>query len=337
MNAENHRLNLRYQVIVVGVGLALMAVKFFAWWLTNSNAVLTDALESIINVVAGFFAIYSVVLTAKPKDANHPYGHGKVEFLAAGFEGGLIAIAGLLIIGKAFYNLVFPQPIQKIDIGLVLTAASGIVNFGLGFALFQQGKKSRSLTLQADGKHLLSDAYSSGGVIAGMGLVWLTGLVWVDNATALIFGFVILYTGYKLLRSSVAGIMDETDLDSLRPLAELLARHRRENWVDLHNLRAIRYGPSIHIDCHLTVPWYFTVEQGHAEVKMLEEIVQRESPMPVEFFVHADPCTPPAACAICSKKECAQRRAPQEREVPWTLEHLLFVSNHQDYHHMPKA
>lgn len=323
------RQNLRIQIIAVGVGLVLMAIKFFAWWLTNSNAILTDALESIINVVAGLFAVYSLILASKPKDANHPYGHGKIEFLAAGFEGGLIALAGAIIIGKSVYNLVFPQALQQLDLGLVLTAFSGAVNFGLGRYMVARGRKTHSMTLQAEGKHLLSDAYSTVGLLVGIGLLLLTGAQWLDSVTAILFGGIILYTGFKLLRGAISGIMDEADLEIIAPLVEIMARRRHPNWIDIHNLRVIRYGAAIHIDCHLTVPWYFNVEQGHAEVKSLESLIQQECPMPVELFIHADPCRPPLACSICMKADCDQRQAPMEREVPWTSENLLYVKNHQ--------
>lgn len=330
MNPSTHQYNFRLQFVAVGIGIVLMGVKFFAWWLTNSNAILTDALESIINVVAGMFALYSLHITSLPKDANHPYGHGKVEFLAAGFEGGLILLAGLLIVGKGGYNLVFPQELEKIDIGLVLTAFSGFVNYGLGYFVLRQGKKSHSHTLQADGKHLLSDAYSSVGILVGMLLLYFTGATWLDNLTAIIFGLVILYTGLQLLRTSVSGIMDEAEPEIIRHLVDIMRQNRRDNWVDIHNLRAIRYGSAIHIDCHLTVPWYFTVEQGHNEVKLLETLVQKDNPTQVELFVHADPCRPPLACSICRKADCTRRQAAFERDVPWSLESLQYLRNHQE-------
>lgn len=330
MNPEHYKKNWNFQLWVVAIGIFLMALKFLAWWITNSNAILTDALESIINVVAGFFALYSIGLTAKPKDADHPYGHGKIEFLAAGFEGALIAVAGLLILGKSAYNLIYPQPLEKIDIGLAITAFSGLINFGLGYWLVGRGKNTRSLTVESEGKHLLSDAYSSAGILVGMGLLWFTGASWLDSVTAMIFGLFILFTGYKLLRASVSGIMDEADPEVIQHLVDILERHRRANWVDIHNLRVIRYGADIHVDCHLTVPWYFTVEQGHDEVKRLEALIQSESPMPVELFIHADPCRPPMACSICTKPDCSERKAPMEKAVPWTLDHLLFLRNHQE-------
>lgn len=330
MNPEFHAQNRRFQIWVVAIGIFLMGLKFLAWWITNSNAILTDALESIINVVAGFFALYSISLTAKPKDANHPYGHGKIEFLAAGFEGGLIAVAGLLIVIKSAYNLVYPQPLEQIDLGLAITAFSGLVNLGLGYWMVRRGKISRSLTVQSEGKHLLSDAYSSAGILAGMGLLWITGAGWLDSVTAIVFGLFILYTGYKLLRSAISGIMDEADPEVIQHLVDILERNRQANWVDIHNLRVIRYGADIHVDCHLTVPWFFSVKQGHDEVKRLEVLIQSESPMPVELFIHADPCRPPLACALCTKADCEERKAQFEQEIPWTLKHLLFHRNHQE-------
>jgi cation diffusion facilitator family transporter len=318
------------QASVVLAGIVLMGVKFAAWWLTNSNAILTDALESIINVVAGFFALYSLWLASKPRDENHPYGHGKIEFLAAGFEGSLIFTAGVLIIGKAAYNLRYPQEIQAMDLGLVLTAFSGGLNYIMGYMLVREGKKERSLTLESDGHHLLSDAYSSAGIILGMGLYLLLGFVWLDSLTALLFGVFILYTGYRLMRGAISGIMDEADPTLIYPLVQIMEQHRKENWIDVHNLRIIRYGASIHIDGHLTVPWYFTVEQGHAEVKQLEQVIQQQQGAPVELFIHADPCRPPLACKICIKSDCQHRHSANERVVHWTPEHLLFHRNHHE-------
>ena len=318
------------QAAVVLAGIVLMGVKFAAWWLTNSNAILTDALESIINVVAGFFALYSLWLAAKPRDLNHPYGHGKIEFLAAGFEGSLIFTAGVLIIGKAIYNLRYPQEIQAMDLGLVMTAFSGGLNFFMGYKLVREGRKERSLTLESDGHHLLSDAYSSAGILLGMGLYVLLGFVWLDSLTALLFGLFILYTGFRLMRGAISGMMDEADPELIRPLVNIMEQHRKENWIDVHNLRIIRYGASIHIDGHLTVPWYFTVEQGHAEVKQLEQLIQKNQSSQVELFIHADPCRPPMACQICIKTDCQHRLTANERIVPWTTEHLLFHRNHQE-------
>ncbi len=327
-HTKQYQKNIRWQLLAIIVGLLLMAAKFVAWWLTNSNAILTDALESIINVVAGGIALYSLILSMKPRDENHPYGHGKVEFISAGFEGGLIFIAGIIIIGKGIYNLIHPQEIGQIDTGIVLVAVSGLVNYMLGYLLQRQGQQSNSLILIADGKHLKSDAYSSLGLVAGLALIYFTKLAWVDNVTAIIFGGIILYTGFKLVRESVAGIMDEADYQLIDRLVRFLEENKADNWIDIHNFRVIKYGPTLHIDCHLTVPWYFQVRDSHREVEKMEQLISQNYATPVEMFIHVEPCEPPGACAICRKADCKVREVPHRASITWTLENIMRNQKH---------
>lgn len=323
--------NKRVQALVLGVGLLLLGAKFTGWWLTNSNAILTDALESIINVVAGFFALFSLYMAALPQDSNHPYGHGKVEFLSSGFEGALIFLAGISILIKSIYNLFYPQTIQSMDVGILLVAGPGLVNFIMGKILIRTGRKNQSIILEADGKHLQSDAYSSIGLVAGLILVWLTGITWIDNVTALIFGGFILYTGFNLIKMSVAGIMDEADILLLKELIEKLDANRRENWIDVHNLRVIKYGSTLHVDCHMSVPYYFNVREAHHEVKALEDKLKELSEVPMEFFIHTDPCHPPMSCSICTKKDCPVREAEATQVITWRLEHVLQNKQHHKH------
>lgn len=317
------------QRIALYVGIGLMALKFLAWWITNSNAILTDALESIINVVAAGFGLYSIWLSAMPRDENHPYGHGKIEFISAGFEGALILLAGLTIIAKASYNLLYPQPIAQLDLGLLLTAVAGAVNFGLGFYLQRLGRKQHSLILTASGAHLKSDAYSSVGLVAGLGLVMLTDLPILDNIMAIFFGGVILFTGFKLVRTSIAGIMDEADDHLIREMVEALQAERRRQWIDVHNFRVIKYGATLHIDCHMTLPWYFTTRQNFQEVKAFERLMMAHTERPVELFVHIDPCDPPENCRLCPVRDCPERKAPQEERLDWTLDNIKENQKHR--------
>lgn len=328
MANNSFKKNSRLQIIVLTAGLLLMGIKFLAWMITNSNAILTDALESIINVVAGGFGLFSLYLAAKPRDRNHPYGHGKIEFISAGFEGGLIFLAGFLIISKSIYNLFYPQELQQLDLGIVLVAVSGVANFFMGFLLERQGRHSSSLILQASGKHLKSDAYSSAGLLMGLGLLFLTGVVWLDNVIAILFGIIILYTGYRLLRTSVAGIMDEADYQLINQIVEGLRQERSSHWIDAHNFRVIKYGHTLHIDCHLTVPYYFEVEKAHREIKKFEKSVAASCDAPVELFIHLDPCEPPEACRICRKADCRVRQAPFERAIRWELDNLMKNKQH---------
>jgi cation diffusion facilitator family transporter len=320
----------RIQLVVLVVGVALLVGKFLAWWLTNSNAILTDALESIINVAAGGFALYSIWLSAQPSDENHPYGHGKIEYLAAGVEGSLIVIAGLLILFKSVYNLVNPQLIGQLDLGMVLVAGSGVVNYVMGVILSREGKRAHSLILQADGAHLRSDAWSSLGLLVGLGLLMLTGQPWIDSVTAMLFGGVILVTGFRLVRSSVAGIMDEADHGLISEVVGALQDGRHPNWIDLHNFRVIKYGSTLHIDCHLTLPWYFQLVDAHEEVARMEAMVRAHCARPVELFIHSDPCEPPHSCRICTKSDCAERKHPFEKSLPWTLARILPNKRHHD-------
>lgn len=319
--------NVTTLVIILFVGILLMGVKFVTWYLTDSNAILTDALESIINVVAGSFALFSLILAAKPRDRNHPYGHGKIEYLSAGFEGALIVVAGLSIIGKAAYNFLHPQVIHQLDIGLILTAVTGGINYGMGAILESKGRKSESITMIASGRHLKSDAYSSLGLIVGLGLVMLTRWYALDNVIAVIFGLIILWTGYNLLRKSVAGVMDEADYELITDLVEILDRERRDNWIDIHHFRMVKYGAALHIDCHMTLPWYFDNRESHREVKKMEALINEHCHLPAEVSIHVDPCTP-KLCEICQVQDCPERAHPFRERIRWTLENAMENKQH---------
>lgn len=308
-------------------GLFLLAIKFVAWWWTNSNALLTDALESIINIVAGVFAIYSLTLSLKPKDLNHPYGHGKVEFISAGFEGALILVAGLVIIVKSAWDFFHPYELHALDWGLGIAAFSGLANYLMGYALAQSGRATNSIALEAGGEHLKSDAYSSAGLVLGLAVVAATGWVLLDNILAIVFGLVIIYTGYGLVRRSVAGIMDEADDQLIIDFLEKINGRRQEDWVDMHNLRIIRYGSSLHLDCHLTVPWYYDTRQSHDAMKDFEDTIKTLSNRPIELFVHVDPCEP-FSCALCQKTNCPERAHPFIQKVDWDFTNTTANTKH---------
>ncbi|MBC5773381.1 cation transporter [Pontibacter sp. KCTC 32443] len=324
------RENIRLQLVVVTVGVLLLVAKFVAYFLTNSNAILTDALESIINVVAGGFSLYSLVLSARPRDENHPYGHGKIEFIAASLEGSLILVAGAIIIVKSVYNLFEPHTLHQLDIGILLTGITGVVNFIVGYFTERKGQQVNSLVLVAGGKHLKSDAYSTAGILLGLVLIFFTGMVWLDSVVAVIFGGIICYTGYKIIRSSVAGIMDEADYELLQRIVKVLNDHRRDNWIDIHNLRVIKYGATLHIDCHLTVPWYLNVMEAHDEVEALGKLIREKIDESIELFVHTDPCIEPS-CNICSKPDCEVRQHALKERVEWDFEKVIADRKHSLY------
>jgi cation diffusion facilitator family transporter len=319
--------NLRLQRTIAFFSAFLLIAKFWAYYLTSSVAVLTDALESIVNVVAGFIGLYSLYVAAKPRDIDHPYGHGKAEFISAAVEGTLVLSAGLLIIYTAVSNLFNPVPIEKLDTGIYLVAATAVINWGLGYFSLRQGRKTASLALVASGKHLQTDTYSTIGIIIGLALISVTHYLWIDSAVAIGFGLFIIYTGYKILRVSLAGIMDEADMVLLEGMVDVLEKARRDNWVDLHNLRVIKYGPLLHVDCHLTVPWYLNVHQAHKEIDVLSQLIRNNFGESLELFVHSDGCQY-FQCPICKKGDCPVRQHPFEGAVDWSLENALQNEKH---------
>jgi cation diffusion facilitator family transporter len=326
--AEAQTESLKIQKWVFAIAVLLFGVKLFAYYLTRSVAVLTDALESTVNVIAGAVGLYSLFLAAKPRDENHPYGHGKAEFLSAAVEGTLIIVAGGIIIYESVLNLLNPRPIHALDHGMYLIGATAIVNYIVGFITELNGKKNNSLALLASGRHLKTDAYSTLAVILGLGLILLTGYLWLDGVVAILFAFFIVYTGYKIMRPSIAGIMDEADKVLLSKMVRILNSNRRDNWIDLHNLRVIQYGGQLHVDCHLTVPWYLNVLQAHHEVDLLRALIRKEFGDTLELFVHTDPCLD-FSCSICTRPECGVRQRPFEEKFAWTLENMISDKKHQ--------
>ncbi len=308
--------------------VVLMAIKFAAYFITNSVAVLSDALESIINVTAGAFALYSIYYASQPQDTDHPYGHGKIENLSAGFEGALIFIAGISIIAEAVYASFFPPELKKLDTGLFFSGFAGLCNFIMGTYLVKKGKSFNSITMIADGKHLISDTISSIGLIVGLGIMFFTKIFWIDNVLAVIFGSVILFTGFKLVRESVTNLLDKADMEKLNHLITILNKNRREKWIDMHNLRILKYGSRLHIDAHLTLPWYDSLEDSHQEMNAVEKIVKEDLGDEIELFIHADPC-PPASCPICTIVNCPQRKSAFVKKLEWTIENLQPDSKHQ--------
>jgi cation diffusion facilitator family transporter len=322
---------IQIQFIVLLLGTGLMIIKFIAHLLTQSNAILSDALESIINVAAGAFALYSLWLSQKPKDLDHPYGHGKIEFISIGFEGGMIVLAAFYILFEATHSFIKPQAIKQLDIGIYLITFSGLVNFVMGRYLVKIGNENRSQVMIADGKHLTTDTYTSIGLVFGLILVKLTGFAWLDGVIALAMGAIILFTGYGLIRKSIAGLMDEADEEILDELLPVLNLNRKREWIDIHNLRVVKYGSNYHIDAHVTLPYYWSLEKSHEEVSAIAFLVVNKYHQDIELFIHADPCIP-SCCAICAISECTVRSSPFIKTIAWTKDNVLKNEKHSIDH-----
>ena len=318
----------RLGLLSLVVSAGLVAVKFYAYFLTHSQVVLTDALESIINVFTSSFALYSLYLADLPKDENHPYGHGKIEYLSVGFEGALIFIAGAYILHNATLGLLHPHPVARPDWGVLLLASTAVVNLGVGLLLVRAGKRLRSVALVGDGQHLYIDALTSIVSSVALVLVAATGVVRFDAGAALLLGGFILVNGGQMLRRSISGLMDETDTAIVAEVIAELQAQRRAPWIDLHNLRVQRYGANLHIDCHMQMPYYFTLEQVHTQLHDIEELIRARFAVEVEMFVHADPCTF-AACSLCLMPDCPVRQHPLRHEVSWNLSNAVKNERHQ--------
>lgn len=319
--------NLNIQKKIAALSIVLFIVKLIAWLLTNSVAILTDALESIVNVVAGLVGVYSLYVSAKPKDTDHPYGHGKVEFISAAIEGTLVAVAGIFIIIHGIQNLTSHHAVQKLDLGILLVAVTAIINYAAGGVCVRIGRKNNSLALMASGKHLKTDTYTTAGIIAGLMLLYFTKITWIDSVVAMLFACIITFTGYKIIRSSIAGIMDEADVNLLGQMIATLNENRRSNWMDLHNLRIIKYGPTLHLDAHLTVPWYFNVYEAHTEIDELTNLLRKNYGDSLEIFVHSDACMK-FSCAICIKPDCAVRQHENVKRITWTMKNISVNEKH---------
>ncbi|HZF65896.1 MAG TPA: cation diffusion facilitator family transporter [Chitinophagaceae bacterium] len=318
---------MRLQGWVAFASSLLLIIKFIAYYVTHSVSILTDALESIVNVVAAFIGLYSLYVAAKPKDIDHPYGHGKAEFVSAAVEGTLVFSAGTIIIYNAIRSFLVPHPINNIDTGIYLVAATAVVNWILGYVSLTQGNKNNSLALIASGRHLQTDTYSTFGIIMGLLLISFTGYLWIDGVVAICFGIFIIYTGYTIVRRSLAGIMDEADMELLKKMVTTINANRRDAWVDFHNLRIIKYGNVLHVDGHLTVPWYFNINQAHEEIEELAKMIRKDFGESLEVFIHSDGCEY-FQCPLCDKKACQVRQHPFENKIVWNVSNILDNKKH---------
>ncbi|OQY64934.1 MAG: hypothetical protein B6D46_15870 [Polyangiaceae bacterium UTPRO1] len=318
--ADPHaRVRLRAGVISLVVGAALLATKYIAYLYTGSAAVLSDALESIVNVVAAVFALGSLVFAGRPADRAHPYGHGKMEYFSAAFEGGLIAFAAVAIAWYAAADLLRGPGVGAVEIGVVLTAAAGAVNAALGGWLVATGRRVRSLVLLADGRHVLSDFWTSLGVVVGLVLVRLTGITWLDPAVALLVAANLARTGFGLVRHAAGGLLDEEDTALLERLVAAFEAERSEGIIRLHRLRAIRAGRFAHVDAHLIVPEHWTVEQAHEASDAFERRVIDACAIEGEIVFHTDPCRR-RLCRACDLRDCPIRQHAFVDRPPLTVD-----------------
>ena len=315
-------IRLRAGLVSLVVSVLLLAAKYQAYRMTGSTAILSDALESIVNVVAAVFAIGGIVFAGRPADRNHPYGHGKIEFFSAAFEGGLISFAAVVILYEAVRGLFYGVEVRDLSAGFLIVLGAGLANLALGWFLVRTGRRHQSLALVADGQHVLSDFWTSAGIVVGLLLLRLTGLTWIDPVVAGLVAFSLMWTGFRLVRHAAGGLLDEEDTPLLDRLIQALQRSAGEGVIRVHHLRAIRAGRFHHVDAHLVVPEFWSVDRAHEVAEDLAARVIRDLGVEGEMIFHTDPCHR-AYCAMCELGDCPVRREPFVARPPLTLEEAV--------------
>jgi cation diffusion facilitator family transporter len=313
------------------VSLAIMGAKFYAYYASGSTTLLTDALESIVNVVAAAFAYYSIYLASQPRDLNHPYGHGKIEFFASGLEGVLILLAAMYIFLHAWQHLYARPELTRLDLGIVISLSSAAVNGILGYYLVSQGKSSHSPAIVADGKHLKLDALNGVFVVVALVITYVTNLFWIDSIASLIFASVMCWQGLNLIREAIAALMDETNPEVFQKVIQWIVSNKKQEWIDLHNLRVQQYGGDLHIDCHLTLPRYWDLNRVHDEIHEFEVTIGQVLPTNIEIFVHVDPCLD-ECCQHCPMANCQIRQHEFIKEIEWNKVNLALNQKHFNDH-----
>ncbi|WP_338531801.1 cation diffusion facilitator family transporter [Nitratireductor thuwali] len=277
---------LSFWSIIIGAGILLL--KFAAWWITGSVALFSDAMESIVNVVAAGVAWYAIRVSHIPADANHPFGHHKAEYLSAVLEGAMIAVAALLILQEAVMAFAFPQPLREPGIGLAINALAAVGNGAWAFVLVRAGRAARSPALVADGRHLWTDVVTSIGVIAGLLLALATGWLWLDPLMAVVVAFNILWHGWHMVSASVQGLMDVSVESGDLAEIERTIRENCDGALEFHDLKTREAGRARFIEFHLVVPADMTVERSHHICDRIEDALEA-AVAGAQVTIHVEP------------------------------------------------
>lgn len=304
---SNQDVRFRVQRNIAIASFLIFAGKLAAYFLTNSVGILTDALESTVNVTTGIITLYAVYVSIKPRDEKHPFGHGKSELLSASVEGLLIIIAGVVIIIEAVKRLFVHSEVSKLDVGIIIVALAGLVNYLLGWYSIRVGRKHNSIALVSGGKHLMSDTYSSIGLVLGLVLLYITKIAWLDSLIALIFGSIIIITGVKILKETTANLMDEADFELIKHFGDIIEANKPEEWIDIHNFRLTKYGDSLHIDCDLVLPYNLYLSEAHREGERLKQLLKENCSKDIALNVHTDECFK-KYCQHCQRANCKERQ-----------------------------
>jgi len=315
------KLKIKTAQISLFIGFLIFLLKIIAYFITSSSAIFSDAAESVIHILATGMVLYSIIVSSRPPDESHLYGHGNIEYFSAGIEGMLIIIAAITIIYFAVSDLILGSKPNELDIGTSLIAASGIINFALGYYIISKGKQTNSLALIADGKHILTDSFTSLGVVIGLILVLLTNIYQLDPIIAILVAINIIFTGYKLIRESIGGLMMETDNELLDSITQSLKSIRKNYHIDIHQLRFWKSANNVFIDFHLTLPFFFNVKQSHDVEKEILNKLSRDIKNS-QIRTHFDFCEP-FLCKYCNFEPCEVRESKFSESINWDNQKLL--------------
>ncbi|HJW09549.1 MAG TPA: cation diffusion facilitator family transporter [Holophagaceae bacterium] len=321
MSAEliEQRSRIRIAMLSILAGACVLGLKYVSYVLSGSVALKSDAIESIVNVVAAVFALGAVIFAGKPADKEHPYGHGKIEYFSAAFEGGLISLASVFILLEAVKGLVYGVELKDLGRGLAVNLLAGGLNGLLGWFLLIQGRKKRSKALEADGHHILSDFWTTVGIVTGLIAVKLTGIKWLDPVMAMVVGLLLARTGFRLVKESSQALLDMEDPDVLRKVLAAMNRVRTWDIIAVHEMRTFRSGRYTHVDVHIVVPEFYPVRQAHDLCETFGKRALDEENIEGEVHTHVDPCGR-LYCDRCPAEACLIRRAPKTQDATFVLE-----------------
>lgn len=284
----------RFAWLSIAAAVATILLKGVAWWLTGSVGLLSDALESFVNLAGALMALYVLTLVATPADDKHAYGHGKAEYFSSAFEGILIQLAAISIAYAAIDRLLHPQPLLEVGVGLGVSVVASLINLFAARELLKAGRAYNSITLEADAKHLMTDVWTSVGVIVGVALVWVTGWLWLDPVIALLVAANIVWTGWQLLHRSASGLMDAAIAQEHLDAIDIVLSKYRAQGLDFHALRTRESGRQAFVSMHVLVPGKWTVQRGHDLVEVIEADIRAAVPC-CHITTHLEPIEDPVS------------------------------------------
>jgi len=319
---ESKELIYKASYISLVTSIVVLAIKFYAYFQTSSAAILSDAMETIVNVMTAIVAIVVLKYALAPADDDHPYGHGKLEYFSAAFEGGIILFAALAIIYESIKSFIHKDEIKNLEAGLLYIILGAALNAIVGLYIKKTGIRHNSETLKASGSHLIADVKTTVGIVVGLLLYKITGWVWIDPLLGVLVGIWLVYESAQIIRDNIGGLLDSTDLSSIVELSEKIDKHITPNIIDIHNLRIIRSGSFHHIDAHLVVPQFYEISHVHELLHEFEKQVVLDYKFDGEFAFHTDPCYQ-KYCSVCRVESCPIRLAPFVSRPQMTPEHLV--------------